>query len=57
MAGKSVIEDIKVSSEELVDALILENAQLRLELHAQKIMSRKLTQAIEELELLDDLKS
>jgi len=56
MAGKSVADEVRVSPEELVDSLILENSQLRLELHAQKIFVKKLVEAIHELELLNDLK-
>jgi hypothetical protein len=56
MARESVADSVRVSPEELVDVLIIENSQLRLELHAQKIFAKKLRDAIDELELLNELK-
>jgi hypothetical protein len=50
MAGESVVDTIKVTSEELLEVFALENAQLRIELHAQKIMSGKLKQALVDME-------
>jgi hypothetical protein len=54
MARQSVIESVKVSSEELLEGLALENAQLRIELQAQKLLNSKLVKIVEDMEDLAD---
>jgi hypothetical protein len=50
MVRQSVIESVKVSSEELLEGLVLENAQLRIELQAQKLLNAKLVKIVEDME-------
>jgi hypothetical protein len=54
MVRQSVIESVKVSSEELLEGLVLENAQLRIELQAQKLLNAKLVKIVEDMEDLAD---
>lgn len=47
MARESLVNDIKVLPEELIEILMIENAQIRLDLHVQKLLYNKLMQLIE----------
>lgn len=50
MAGESLIDSIKVTSEELLETLILENSQLRLELYAQKLLNNKFKNFLQQVD-------
>lgn len=50
MAGESVVDSIKVTAEELLEIFVIENAQIRLELQAQKLLNMKLRNLIQESE-------
>jgi hypothetical protein len=50
MARESIVDSIKVTSEELLETLVLENSQLRLELYAQKLLNNKFKNFLQELD-------
>lgn len=50
MARQSIVDKSQVTPQELLDVYVIENAKLKLELQAYKMMIDKLIEGIKELE-------